>query len=105
MLLLEDGHCLPRSTLAICQTNGGVESSATPTSLETLRELVSAGLGVTLMPELAAQFSGDSAASVKYIPFSDQSFSRKVGLCWRKSSTRGQLLNEFSLSLGKYLAT
>ena len=106
VLLLEDGHCLRDQALAICQTNGGVESSGySATSLETLRELVSAGLGVTLMPELATQCSGDSAASVKYIPFSDQSFSRKVGLCWRKSSTRGELLNEFSLSLGKYLAS
>ena len=106
VLLLEDGHCLRDQALAICQTNGGVESTGySAASLETLRELVSAGLGVTLMPELAARFSVDSAESVTYIPFSDHTFSRKVGLCWRTSSTRGDLLNDFSLSLGKYLAS
>ena len=105
VLLLEDGHCLREQALSICQTNGGVESSGySAASLETLRGLVSAGLGVTLMPELAVQSSKESAANVSYIPFSDRTLSRKVGLCWRSSSTRGDLLNEFSLSLGKYLA-
>ncbi|MBA59934.1 MAG: DNA-binding transcriptional regulator OxyR [Gammaproteobacteria bacterium] len=104
VLLLEDGHCLRDQALAICQANSGVESNNySATSLETLRQLVSAGLGITLMPKLAVDKSGESASNVIYIPFSDQSISRKVGLCWRKSSTREELLSQFSLSLGNYL--
>ena len=106
VLLLEDGHCLRDQALSICQTNGGVESSGySAASLETLRGLVSAGLGVTLMPALAVPPPMESPSNVRYIPFSDRTLSRKVGLCWRKSSTRGELLNEFSRSLGKYLAS
>ena len=106
VLLLEDGHCLRDQALSICQTNGGVESSGySAASLETLRGLVSAGLGVTLMPALAVPSPTVLASNVRYIPFSDRTLSRKIGLCWRKSSTRGELLNEFSRSLGKYLAT
>ncbi len=105
VLLLEDGHCLRDQALSICQANGGVESSAySAASLETLRGLVAAGLGVTLMPAMAVQSSMASDSKVSYIPLSDRALSRKVGLCWRKSSTRGELLNKFSLSLGKYLA-
>ena len=104
VLLLEDGHCLRDQALAICQTNGGVESSGySATSLETLRELVSAGLGVTLMPELAIQSTKKTDSNISYIPLSDLTLSRKVGLCWRKSSTRGTLLSKFSSSLGAYL--
>ena len=106
VLLLEDGHCLRDQALSICQTNGGVESSGySAASLETLRGLVSAGLGVTLMPALAVPPPIEPPSNVRYIPFSDRTLSRKVGLCWRKSSTRGELLNEFSRSLGKYLAS
>ena len=106
VLLLEDGHCLRDQALSICQTNGGVESSGySAASLETLRGLVSAGLGVTLMPALAVPSPTESASNVRYIPFSDRTLSRKVGLCWRKSSTRGELLNEFSRSLGTYLVS
>ena len=104
VLLLEDGHCLRDQALAICQTNGGVESSGySATSLETLRELVSAGLGVTLMPELAVQATKTSHVNISYIPLSDPTLSRTVGLCWRKSSTRRNLLSKFSYSLGDYL--
>ena len=106
VLLLEDGHCLRDQALSICQTNGGVESSGySAVSLETLRGLVSAGLGVTLMPALAVPSPMESPSNIRYIPLSDRTLSRKVGLCWRKSSTRGELLNEFSRSLGKYLAS
>ncbi|MBT5333706.1 MAG: LysR family transcriptional regulator, partial [Gammaproteobacteria bacterium] len=54
VLLLEDGHCLRDQALAVCHAHRGVESkSYSATSLETLRQLVGAGMGVTLMPEFA----------------------------------------------------
>ncbi|GIS19542.1 MAG: LysR family transcriptional regulator [Pseudomonadota bacterium] len=77
VLLLEDGHCLRDQALAICQAHRGVESnSVSATSLETLRELVSANMGITLMPELAVASLGDRDTAVRYIPFAGEVPSR-----------------------------
>ena len=54
LLLLEDGHCLRRQTLDVCHLAGAHEKSEfRATSLETLRQMVAAGAGITLMPKLA----------------------------------------------------
>jgi LysR family hydrogen peroxide-inducible transcriptional activator len=54
LLLLEDGHCLRDQALAACSRVDVRESQDyRATSLETLRQMVAAGLGVTLLPELA----------------------------------------------------
>ena len=56
VLLLEEGHCLRDQALAVCQLAGAAERSGfRATSLETLRQMVAAGVGVTLLPELAVQ--------------------------------------------------
>ena len=105
VLLLEDGHCLRDQALAICQAHRGVESnSVSATSLETLRELVSANMGITLMPELAVASLGDRDTAVRYIPFAGEVPSRTLGLCWRSSSTRSGLLADLAQSLSGYLA-
>ncbi|MEC7106599.1 MAG: LysR substrate-binding domain-containing protein, partial [Pseudomonadota bacterium] len=105
VLLLEDGHCLRDQALAICQAHRGVESnSVSATSLETLRELVSANMGITLMPELAVASLGDRDSAVRYIPFAGEVPSRTLGLCWRSSSTRSGLLADLAQSLSGYLA-
>ena len=54
VLLLEDGHCFRDQALEVCQAHHGIESkNFSATSLETLRQLVAAGVGVTLIPQLA----------------------------------------------------
>ena len=56
MLLLEDGHCLRDQALAVCERGGAVESmEVRATSLPTLVQMVAGGLGVTLLPEAAAE--------------------------------------------------
>jgi LysR family transcriptional regulator, hydrogen peroxide-inducible genes activator len=56
VLLLEEGHCLRDQALSVCQLAGGVERAGfRATSLETLRQMVAAGVGMTLLPELAVQ--------------------------------------------------
>ena len=56
VLLLEDGHCLRDQALSVCQLSGASERSGfRATSLETLRQMVAAGVGMTLLPELAVQ--------------------------------------------------
>lgn len=103
VLLLEDGHCFRDQALEVCQTHRGIESkSYSATSLETLRQLVSAGVGVTLIPELAVPRHIRADESIRYIPFdavgSDQPM-RTLGLCWRATSTRGELLQQVATVL------
>jgi LysR family hydrogen peroxide-inducible transcriptional activator len=105
VLLLEDGHCLRDQALAICHAHRGIESSNfSATSLETLRQLVAANMGITLMPELAVAVGSDTQPEVHYIPFEGDVPSRTLGLCWRSSSTRGELLVDLAAALRRCLA-
>ena len=104
VLLLEDGHCLRDQALAVCHAHRGIESTSfTATSLETLRQLVAANMGITLMPELAVPEQTDNASGVCYIPFAGEVPSRTLGLCWRSSSTRSGLLADIAQSLRQVL--
>ncbi len=88
LLLLEDGHCLRDQALSVCSRAGAVENATfRATSIKTLRQMVAANAGVTLMPELAAQDD-----TVRYIPFKGEQPHRVIGLVWRDSSARGPVL-------------
>ncbi len=102
VLLLEDGHCLRDQALAICRSSRAVENkSFRATSLETLRQMVAANMGVTLMPELAAQ----GPPNVRYIPFADRDGPhRTIGICWRASSTRTPLFEVLTRLLREAMA-
>ena len=57
LLLLEDGHCLRDQALDVCRLSGANEKSGfRATSLETLRQMVAAGVGVTLLPALSVSY-------------------------------------------------
>lgn len=97
VLLLEDGHCLRDQALEICGRAGAVENTHfSATSLETLRQMVAANIGITLMPELAM---GTRSAGVRYIPFRGERPHRDIGMAWRESTSRGELLTALSGSL------
>lgn len=101
ILLLEDGHCLREQALDVCQRHRAAENTNfRATSIETLRQMVSAGVGTTLMPELAIN---DSARHVRYLPFRKDQPYREIGLCWRATSTRTPLLTELGKLLAKVL--
>jgi len=94
VLLLEDGHCLRDQALDVCSVHRAVENTNfRATSLETLRQMVAADAGITLMPQLAVQ---KRSARVRYLPFEEESPHRVIGLCWRTTSTRTPLLKEMS---------
>ena len=89
LLLLEDGHCLRDQALDVCSRIDVREAEDfRATSLETLRQMVVAGLGVTLLPELATQGPFAQAKSVAIRPFAKPAPRRTIGAVWRKSSTR-----------------
>lgn len=97
VLLLEDGHCLRDQALEVCQLAGaGEKSGFRATSLETLRQMVAANVGITLLPMLAVKPPVAQAEHVVLIPFSGVAPSRRIAMVWRKSSAVGAFLREFA---------
>jgi len=89
LLLLEDGHCLRDQALEVCSRIDVREvEDFRATSLETLRQMVIAGLGITLLPELAAEAPFNSQRGLTIRQIAKPTPSRTVGAVWRKSSTR-----------------
>jgi LysR family transcriptional regulator, hydrogen peroxide-inducible genes activator len=94
LLLLEDGHCLRDQALEVCSRVDVREpQDFRATSLETLRQMVAAGLGVTLLPEMAARSPYGDPRSLTMRPFARPVPTRRVGAAWRKSSTRTQAID------------
>jgi LysR family hydrogen peroxide-inducible transcriptional activator len=94
LLLLEDGHCLRDQALEICSRIEIREAEDfRATSLETLRQMVVAGLGITLLPETAVESPFGSQRGLTVRQFAKPAPSRKVGAVWRKSSTRSQAIS------------
>jgi LysR family transcriptional regulator, hydrogen peroxide-inducible genes activator len=93
LLLLEEGHCFRDQALSFCDMRSSLPREALDaSSLSTLVQMVSAGMGVTFIPEMAVAVETRSA-SVSVVRFSDPQPSRTVGMIWRKSSPlAGQLL-------------
>ncbi|MDM7455697.1 MAG: hydrogen peroxide-inducible genes activator [Tepidimonas sp.] len=109
MLLLGNGHCFRDHVLQVCpefarfsDNAEGIQKSFEGSSLETIKHMVAAGMGVTLVPRLsvpdgalepagrqtvAARAPGDGAY-VRYIPFAGEPPTRRVVLVWRRSFTR-----------------
>jgi LysR family hydrogen peroxide-inducible transcriptional activator len=93
LLLLEEGHCLRDHLLDLCHVSGSHEyTNFRATSLETLRQMVLAGMGITLIPRMAAT----PHPSLRYIPFSDPKPSRTLVLAYRASHPRQPLLAEIA---------
>jgi LysR family hydrogen peroxide-inducible transcriptional activator len=90
LMLLEDGHCMRDQALEICSMVKAFENQDfRATSLETLRQMVANGTGITLIPEIAVR-SDDKIAYVKIFnaPF------RTIGIYYRKSSVQKNLIKE-----------
>ncbi len=95
LMLLEDGHCLRDQALDVCRLSGARETTEfRATSLETLRQMVAAGAGITLLPVLATQGRPPNADNVRLIDFSDSQPSRQIGMVWRRTSAMTALLKQ-----------
>lgn len=89
LLLLEEGHCLRDQALEVCSRVGVRDSQDfRATSLETLRQMVAAGAGVTLLPELATRGAYRSGRGVALRPFVRPAPARSIGAVWRKTTPR-----------------
>ena len=85
LLLLEEGHCLRSQTLQFCKINSVPKNIMEGTTLTTLVQMVSSGIGITLIPQISVPFETKSA-EVSVSRFQKQIPKRTIGLCWRKSN-------------------
>jgi LysR family hydrogen peroxide-inducible transcriptional activator len=104
MLLLGSGHCFRDHVLEVCpefarfsSNADGIRKSFEGSSLETIKHMVAAGMGVTLVPRLSVPKEAlaskprrkrDEEPHIKYLPFAGDPPTRRVVLAWRRSFTR-----------------
>lgn len=106
LMLLEKGHCLQRHALAAYPgmiTSGELEDFAA-TSLATLIAMVSEGLGITLLPDLAVEAGLGQDGSVQVSPLPD-ACPRQVVLAWRSESARTDVFEKLAGLLRQRQAT
>lgn len=93
VLLLEDGHCLRDQALDVCNRVGMHEKQDfRATSLETLRQMVASGVGVTLLPELATRGAYGAARGITVRAFARPAPMRRIGAVWRTTSARREAI-------------
>lgn len=95
MLLLGTGHCFRDQVLEVCPelsrfaaASEGIQRTFEGSSLETIRHMVAAGIGITVMPMSAVQTTDRNSSLLSYIPFDHPVPDRRVVLAWRKSFSR-----------------
>jgi LysR family hydrogen peroxide-inducible transcriptional activator len=87
--LLEDGHCLREHALSACQLAPGRKSADVgATSLHTLVQMVAGGMGVTLLPKIAAEGGAAAGAHVAIRAFAEPVVGRSIGVAWREGGQR-----------------
>lgn len=97
LLLLEDGHCLREQALEVCQLTGAHEQlDFHATSMETLRHMVAANTGITLMPMLAIKPPLANTDNLVTRPFRQPGPKRTIAMVWRKSSALADFLQELA---------
>ena len=99
LLLLEEGHCFREQAISFCNLSPALSGEILEgSSLSTLVQMVGAGIGVTLIPEMAAGVEARSAAVVVHrLP--EPRASRTVGLVWRRSNPLAAQLEELAAAM------
>lgn len=99
MLLLGHGHCFRDQVLNVCPEMArlsseadGIQRTFEGSSLETIRHMVAAGIGITVLPSTSLAING-SDPLVRTVPFAAPPPDRRVVLAWRKSFTRPQAID------------
>jgi len=95
LLLLEEGHCFRDQALSFCNMQSPPREVLDASSLSTLVQMVGAGIGVTLIPEMAVTVETRSA-TVSVARFRNPQPSRTIGMVWRKTSPLAGQLQQIS---------
>lgn len=93
LILLEDGHCFRDQALEVCAKIGAGEQTFRATSLETLKQMVIAGSGITLIPEIATK----KESGIVYIAI-EKAPKRVIGFYFRKSSPKKELIKKINFN-------
>jgi LysR family transcriptional regulator, hydrogen peroxide-inducible genes activator len=100
LLLLDEGHCLRDQALSVCALAGADERSGfRATSLETLRQMVLSGTGITLLPRLAVSPPVAVSPDLALTELDDPTPSRRIAAYWRASSPYREFLPRLSAAL------
>jgi LysR family hydrogen peroxide-inducible transcriptional activator len=96
LLLLGEGHCFRDQVLEFCQTSRtrAIEGG----SLETIRQMVASGVGVTVLPSTSVN-PGSATELIRIVPFARPVPTRRVGLAWRKSFPRPEAIEALRKSI------
>ena len=97
LLLLGEGHCFRDQVLEICHTVRSRERSPLAKtveggSLETIRQMVAGGVGVTVLPATSTATTGGASDLIRILPFARPAPTRRVGLAWRRSFPRPEAI-------------
>ena len=103
LLLLEEGHCFRDQALSFCDMDRAhITHGLDATSLSTLVQMVGAGMGVTLVPEMAVPVE-TRLAQVSTGRFAPPAPSRRLGMIWRRTTPLGGQLARLSATVGDAL--
>jgi LysR family hydrogen peroxide-inducible transcriptional activator len=90
LMLLEDGHCMRDQAMEFCFSVGASEKQTfRASSLETLKQMIKAGSGITFVPEIAAK-KDDGICYLKI----EKPAKRSIFLCYRKNSVKKKITEE-----------
>jgi LysR family hydrogen peroxide-inducible transcriptional activator len=97
LLLLDEGHCLREHALEVCALAGAHERvDFHATSMETLRQMVAANVGITLMPLLSVKPPIAQTSNLITKKFASPAPSRTIAMVWRNSSALSDFLRELA---------
>jgi LysR family hydrogen peroxide-inducible transcriptional activator len=106
MLLLGSGHCFRDQVLEVCPelsrfaaSSEGIQRTFEGSSLETIRHMVAAGIGITVMPRTSVPKEERNNKLLRYIPFERPIPDRRVVLAWRKSFPRAAAIEALAQSV------
>jgi len=101
VLLLDSGHCFSNQVAEACpdleRKGADIQHG---TSLETIRNMVASGLGITVLPA-SANSARYRSPLLKIIPFTKPAPSRRIALAWRKSFARTQVIEVLTKAISK----
>jgi LysR family transcriptional regulator, hydrogen peroxide-inducible genes activator len=104
LLLLGEGHCFRDQVLEICHTVRSKDRSSLARtveggSLETIRQMVATGVGVTVLPATSVTPGAGGNGLIRILPFARPVPVRRVGLAWRRSFPRPEAVEMLRKSI------
>ncbi|QWD10544.1 LysR family transcriptional regulator [Polynucleobacter paneuropaeus] len=106
-LLLGAGHCFRDHVLGVCPELNRLGSGSTigeqhsfeGSSLETIRQMVAGGIGISVLPRTSVDDPKTEEGLIRYIPLEEPTPTRRVCLVWRKSYTRAPVMQELTKTI------